>query len=236
MKFSTTQKLTLGTILAGAAQLFAAPITIYNTGIANGSGLDAHYTLTLMPASTGYGTDPYVITNASNIYPATSPATSWLANTTVGLTGSSWIGPVLTLNTSAGHTNAASGIYDYATTFDLSLFITSTVGLNGKWAADGAGTNIILNGHALGLTTVVPTPNSSAGSYTGFTPFAIDNNTCPGCFVKGMNTLTFEVRNGSAESGLRAEVFGNGTQVPEPSTWFAMGTGLGVLGVLRRRS
>src|SRR5258708_7572443 len=96
-----TLKLTLGTFLIGAAQLFATTVGVFNTGVNNGSGLDAHYLITSMPAGAGYGTDPVIITNASSIYPATAVPnqtpgyTPWLANNET----SSWIGPLATPNT-----------------------------------------------------------------------------------------------------------------------------------------
>ena len=245
-----TLKLALGAIVFGAAQLFAAPITIFNTGIADANGLDTHYKLTAMPSGANYGSVPYVLANASGIYPAptvpptTAGFTSWIATPTTP--GSNWIGPLLIPNTygnnipgtvAANRTFALPGTYDYATTFDLSSIAPASAVLTGQWAADGAGINIILNGRPTGLATQVPTAGTTLGSYTAFTPFAIDNTTCPGCFVSGKNTLTFEVANGLVESGVRVNfTSANGTLVvPEPSSWFTFGTGLGVLGLLRRR-
>ena len=128
-----------------------------------------------------------------------------------------------------------SGNYTYTTTFDLTGYVPGTATITGRWAADNAGLNILLNGNSLGLTTT--------GGFSAFTSFSIPTGSG---FVAGLNTLDFVVNNfdgpGNNPSGLRVELTGNAGLVatPVPPTAllavFAFGTaGLGRL-VRRRRA
>ncbi len=254
-----THKLLIGTFFIGAAQVFAVPVTIHSTGI--GSGTDNWYTL----SAVGYGSTPTIVTNSAYVIPATSvpiPGTttagvtlsSWI---TGGGSGGQWIAPTpqvdtfcgttvtpcatpstITLATTQFHTSAASEVYDYSTTFSLSgLNIASTV-ITGFWAADGNGTNIIINGHVTNLKTVTNPALEIAGGYASLTAFTLNNGSCIGgsCFVSGLNTITFEVTNGSAETGLRVDfASANADPTPEPATWMSILGGIGALALLRRR-
>ena len=141
---------------------------------------------------------------------------------------SRWITP-------SAATNVPSGNYTYTTTFDLTGYVPGTATITGRWAADNAGLNILLNGNSLGLTTT--------GGFSAFTSFSIPTGSG---FVAGLNTLDFVVNNfdgpGNNPSGLRVELTGNAGLVatPVPPTAllavFAFGTaGLGRL-VRRRRA
>jgi hypothetical protein len=101
---------------------------------------------------------------------------------------SKWIGPHLNFN-------AAPGEYVYRTTFDLTGFDPATALLEGDWAADDEGHEILFNGESTGL-------HHFPQLFT-WTHFVITNG-----FSAGTNTLDFVILNGfpiASPTGLRVE-------------------------------
>ncbi len=148
----------------------------------------------------------------------------------VGAATSQWITPRFPVDLVP-----PAGEYRYQTSFDLTDFILNTVSLGGQWAADGRGSDILVNGKSTGWATAWP-------GYASFAGFSITDASCTsGCFTPGVNTLTFVVRNSvfgtnPGETGLRVDISGSGTLVPEPATWGLLGGGLLLIGLRRRVS
>jgi hypothetical protein len=133
-----------------------------------------------------------------------------------------------------GANNTASGdfpsfgAFTYQTTFDLTGIDFSLLSIKGKVTADNGISDILINGISTGFT--YGGPNSSA--YSGFASFAISSG-----FHSGINTLTFDVVNGSGPTGLRTE-FDNITftpAVPEPEVYALLIAGLGLVSFMARR-
>lgn len=200
----------------------ASVVGLHSTGVDSGFGTDSHYNLLEMPAGANYSTVPRVIYNAADIVPA-SGTSSWLPNGG----GSAWIGPEDQVTGS----EILSGMYLYVTGFMIDADL-DLVNIRGLWAADGQGVDILVNGIHTGMHTVAPTSGSTFGSYSEFTSFQLNESTCPGCFGIGYNTLSFQVMNGSMESGLNVRMVAN----PEPATMGLVGLALVVAGALRRRA
>jgi len=197
--------LTIGTL---AYQALAAPIQVYNTGVDNGGGLlpnataDSHYALISAPspyntAYTGNGTD----TLGPNPYLDDGPNSRW-----VGPSG--WLGEWLPV-----------GNYVYRTTFDLAGMTPSSASLLLNIASDNS-CKVYLNGVDTGIIT-------SVSGFGAFSPYSINAG-----FIGGVNTLDFEVNNavdvwvGNLNpTGLRVELSGSATVVPEPGalTLLALG-------------
>jgi hypothetical protein len=120
---------------------------------------------------------------------------------------SAWITPSLDTNGPGDVDGAPS--YVYRTTFDLTGVPLANLTINGQWATDNQGLDMLLNGESLGYT--------NTAQFGGFTPFTLDTG-----FVNGVNTLDFVLNNGSGEAdapgptGLRVEFEGNGGAPPPP--------------------
>lgn len=167
---------------------------LFNTGLSSTGALlpegstDPHYTLTSVPTGSGYASTPFVTVSDG------FPIGSWIGNGP----NSQWIQPL-----SGNSDSHAVGEYVYRTTFSLDGFDISKVLLYGRWSHDD-GATILLNG--------VPTSFTGGSNFNSWSQFALDAG-----FVEGVNTLDFVVSNGGAPTGLRVEIAGYGTPIPEPA-------------------
>lgn len=208
-------------LLIGGGQAKAGFIsTLYNTGVSNtgsvlpDSSVDPHYTLISVPTGSGLGPAAYVADSSK--FPIASG--DWMADSST----SKWIAPTADQSTftDAGHT----GLYVYRTTFDLTGFDPSTTVISGQWSTDNFGEDILINGISTGFTHT----DGSVSSFKFFTSFTITSG-----FRSGINTLDFEVDNAPLgylggvynPTGLRVEMVGTATPVPEPSTLALLGIG-----------
>ena len=187
---------------------------LFNTGVNNsgvalaGGAADPHYTLTVNP-------------NGANGIPAvveTGIPGAWFANSA----SSQWVGPVQVTNDIT-----TGGVFEYTTTFDLAGLDPTTALVQGRWASDNSGGEILINGISVGQA------NSGFGSLTSF---QVING-----FLPGLNSLTFRFSNGSASgdfTGLRVDSlqgFAIPLSVPEPATATLGLLALGGLMMRRRR-
>lgn len=180
---------------------------LFNTGVNSGGGLlptwatDPHYTVSA-------GDGPYAI------YVPSSSST-WVPNTSTA----QWISP-------SYFTIGSGSSYNYTTTFTVGANANlSTVSIGGKYASDDRITDVLLNGHSLGLST-------GLGDFGSFTSFSIASSVY---FQHGVNSLTFKTSNFNYTStGLIVDgLAGSYNAVPEPSS-IAM-LGLGVVGLAAGR-
>lgn len=193
-----------------------AAVGLYNTGVDGNNkvlalgAVDTHYTV-------GAGAQTFS-TNNAEYYPG-----YWLAPDQI----SSWITPLLGAgNTASG--SAAGGNYTYQTTFDLTGINYSSLSIKGKVTADNGVTDILINGISTGFIY----GDANAGIYNAFASFTIGSG-----FHSGINTLTFDVVNGSGPTGLRTDFSGTTftAAVPEPETYAMFLAGLGLIGFLAYR-
>lgn len=174
--------------------LFASPIPgLFNTGVdAAGTpqaddASEMHYTLAWASAVAG---TPTVATSSGGF-----PIGPWLGDNSV----SAWIAPSPTTDGPNATSGAAN--YFYQTHFDLTGRDPTTAVIEGQWATDNGGIDILING--------VSTGQSNPSGFASWTPFRIAHG-----FLPGVNTLTFMVNNGAGEAtasgptGLRVEMRG----------------------------
>jgi hypothetical protein len=193
-----------------------AAVGLYNTGVD-----DANSVLALGVADTHY-----TLSTGASVF-STNDAEGYIGYWLAQNTTSRWITPLL------GGSNTASaaslgGSYGYQTTFDLTGIDFSTAVIKGKVTADNGITDILINGISTGFVY----GSAGAGTYNSFAEFTISNG-----FHSGLNTLTFNVINGSGPTGLRTEFSGSTftAAVPEPDTYAMLMVGLGLLGAVTRR-
>ena len=173
---------------------------LFNTGVdaaqkaLSDDAVDPHYELIDPSHILG---DAIVATSAGGF-----PIGPWLEDSHL----SAWIAPSTTTNGPGDFDGSPS--YFYRTTFDLTGVNLNGFTIDGQWASDNAGQDILVNGESLGFI------NAQFGA---FSPFTLDFG-----FVDGLNTLDFVVNNGGNEenpdgpTGLRVEFDGNGTAAPPP--------------------
>ena len=150
---------------------YANPITtVFDTGVdsahvvlANGTVGDPHYSLFSVPS----GPTSVLVRSSSGGF----PIPPYNADDAL----SRWIGP-----DSDTSLDGPNGQYDYRTTFDLTGFNFASAILNGVWATDNEGINILINGVATGNTIA----DNTAGAFSSFHAFSISTG-----FVAGINTL-----------------------------------------------
>jgi len=207
MKLENIAKVIIVTAFIVAIQWVAVPdanavtqsIPMFNTGVSSGGSLlvnataDPHFTLISAPggyttAYTGNGSE----INGGLPWIPEGPNSRWI-------NPSGWLAEWLPI-----------GNYVYRTTFDLSGFDPVTANLQLSIASDN-GTKVYLNGGDTGIST-------ASSGFSSFANYAINSG-----FVVGLNTLDFEVNNdtdvvGMNPTGLRVELSGYATVVPEPAT------------------
>ncbi|HQR44232.1 MAG TPA: PEP-CTERM sorting domain-containing protein, partial [Gemmatales bacterium] len=106
-----------------------------------------------------------------------------------------------------------TGTYTYRTTFDLSGMSPTTATINISIASDNT-CDVYLNGAHTGITTPFE-------GFRAFTSYTITSG-----FASGLNTLDFSVYEpGSTPSGLRVEMTGYASAVPEPTVLAMIGIG-----------
>lgn len=201
-------------LLGAVSSAHAAKInTLFNTGVdengvvlPHGSTGDSHYSLVTVP---GGATGTRVITSDGGY-----PVGPYLGDSAI----SRWIGP-----NNDDDLNGPIGNYLYTTAFDLTGFNAATAAIEGRWATDNEGVDILLNGISLGFT-------SPFEGFRNFENFVINKG-----FIPGLNTLSFVVNNGGGPTGLRVEFSkgeaeesnsGGVSDVPVPAAIWLFGTGL----------
>ncbi|MEN9726066.1 MAG: hypothetical protein RL434_432, partial [Pseudomonadota bacterium] len=184
-------------------QTHAATIAILNTGLdsdgnlAAGGSIDPRYQLV---TSAGVGLSPsaalYVVQpdTGENDY----PLNVWF-NTG---TDSQWLVPYSgAIDKGNAATESAPGEFTYRYTFDLSGYDPSTARVQGRWAADNRGTDILINGISTGQVTDDTNPDlAESQGFKDFTDFEVTAG-----FAQGENTLDFETENVADQVGLRVE-------------------------------
>ena len=169
-------KITLLLFIGMINPAFSATIgTLFNTGVdANGVVLphatigDPHYSLVQVAGNTTSEIRSISSAGGFPIIPGLYIADNDLSR---------WIGP----NNGDGDLTGDIGDYKYRTTFDLTGFDFTTANIQGRWAADNEGLDILINGVSLGF---------SVPDYSNFANFSINSG-----FIAGLNTLEFLVRN-----------------------------------------
>lgn len=207
-------------------------VFIPSTGIdLLGDGFDDYYQLIYLPSGPLSTPAPaYLALNQTTICPNTGGC--WVTGA-----DSSWISSMNLRDDE----NMLPGQYQYRTYFDLSGFAPESLVISGWWAADGWGSDILINGKSTGVTTQDPRPNIAA-NYLTLAPISIFHDSCAGgCFLPGVNELILVVNNGGWETGVRAQFIGEAELsgplqvIPEPGAWSLLASGLLATVWLRRR-
>ncbi|MBN1421207.1 MAG: hypothetical protein JXP34_20710 [Planctomycetes bacterium] len=132
-------------------------------------------------------TEPSLAIDLAYVVPAGFVHSSWIPNTEA----SHWIGPV-----SANAT--VPGLYIYATSVSLTAEQAAMARIEGGWAVDDDGVDIVINGVSTGVQNT-----------SGFAVLAVFPPDCgKGLFAEGENWIEFHVQNGGQDpnpSGLRVD-------------------------------
>lgn len=197
----------------------AAPIPgLFTTGVSNNSSLlplgsqDPHYTV--IESNTASFAVTYIPPN----YMPNNQTSQWI-----------W------QNANGQPTNVTR---TFRTTFDLTGFDATTALINGTWATDNIGVDILINGISTGQSIPFYHPTTQLTAFQYFTPFTISNG-----FLPGLNTLDFVVKDQGVIGGFRVgEISGTATvtstSVPEPSSTLVLLAGtltLGLSSALKRK-
>jgi hypothetical protein len=198
-------------LLVATLPLVAGSITtLYNTGVDDYGVLlppgapDPHYTV--IPPN-GYPSlaSAYVLTDVFCSWDGCPNHTGWI-----------------------GYVDADSqgaGFFTYQTTFDLTGFDPSTASLGIGWAADDYGSDVLLNGHSLGISDNVWWYLASYTVPSG-NPY----------FLPGENTLDFIVYFDGNADGTKIALSGtaDSSSAPEPGGAGLCAIAVAVLALLRR--
>jgi hypothetical protein len=169
---------------------------IFGTGVDDDGALltngavDLHYVMTISGDPAFPGPEAYVVNEGWPI----APAGPWPANGP----RSRWIAPRAEQNQQVDPAfGNAPGNYTFQLTFDLIGVDVSRFHLQGRWATDNTGVDILVNGASTGITSP---------GFGSFTEFSITND-----LVAGFNTLDFVLNNGGTAvnpAGLRVDLRG----------------------------
>ncbi|HIG26346.1 MAG TPA: hypothetical protein EYQ50_00540 [Verrucomicrobiales bacterium] len=155
---------------------------LFNTGIDDNGILlfedeiDPHYQLAINPDSES----PDAVTLLPGF-----PVPPWLEEGPDSL----WV------SVSSANGNGAAGDYTFRLSVDLTGFDPTTAFIEGRWATDNSGLDILVNGTSTGITS---------GGFGGWTDFKLN----PGNFVSGVNTIEFVINNAGNSAnpiGLRVD-------------------------------
>ena len=143
---------------------------------------------------------------------------------------SQWIG------IDANFSGASNTTYTYRTSFNIPIGADlSTVLIKGRWRSDNEGQAILAN-MVDTLQGLLPVATSFSPSQF-WAPFTITSTMAP--FVEGLNILDFRIRNRSGFHGGRIEFDPSSSSVdsavPEPGTFYLLGTALVAIGVVCKR-
>lgn len=203
----------ISTLPASAQTVAISGLVSTGATVAEGQ-IDPNWTLGTNAGAYG----PSLIAATSGVFPL---ASNWIANNAT----SKWLVPN---NTQANH---VAGNYDFLTSFNLAGLNPSSASITFRFAVDNSVSGVFLNGASLGIT------GGTLNSFTGF--FTVNNTTNPGIFVSGTNTLRFAVTNASGTTGnptgLRVEVNGTASVVPEANAGLLALAALPLLGAILRR-
>ncbi len=178
----------------------------------------------------GGSVDPHYLLGTANSYVVSDVPGAWVPNNTQ----SAWISFQSTVQTITQTTDVS---YTYTTTFNLTVYVLSSVIITGGWATDNSAV-MSLNG-----TQVTTIANVGNDPFDNLHTFTLNSGNG---LVLGTNTLTFVVTNVGAPlpntnpTGLRVQYAGitgtpSGGEIPEPGTLALLGGGLLAVGILRRR-
>jgi len=131
---------------------------------------------------------------------------------------------------------ASNQTYTYRTSFNIPIGADlSTVLIKGRWRSDNEGQAILAN-MVDTLQGLLPVATSFSPSQF-WAPFTITSTMAP--FVEGLNILDFRIRNRSGFHGGRIEFDPSSSSVdsavPEPGTFYLLGTALVAIGVVCKR-
>ena len=202
---STVATITVGNLFS---ELFNGGVND-SRALLSGGDVDPHWQMVHSDDPNYPGPAAIVVGSPPATYLANGPSSMWLAPVASG--------------------NALNGIFNYRTTFILDVTDPTTAILNGGWAMDNNGLDILLNGVSVGLT---------ASGFAGLTGFSITNGyvhpgldtngnpiTITNTFVSGLNTLECVISNAPATggpnpTGLRIEARGIALPLPPTAPYF----------------